>query len=372
MKGNNSIYKIGGFAVTGLLLNLVVTSAVLFIPFSAVKTARQDAWMVSIIGTFLGAYVLFIVYRLGSLFPGQTLFEYLPLIVGKIIGKILGIGYLIYLFYLTASVIREFLALLYGTGVYRLTPPYVIVLFFAAATTYGVLSGFEVIGRTVGVYAFIISIIVFFSITLALPYMKFEALLPMGEAGFPTILKSELVGLAYRSELLVLAMILPYIKNAREGFIAANIANVLIGFFTSIIMIAMVTVLGVETTSRSIYALFFLPQFIPPTGITVFLVMTFVIAFWGKVSLLQFVLSDGIGKLFNLKSYQYIVLPVAALLVTFSFSFYKNVPDVLIRIPTTFPGVALLFGYIIPTVLLFIAWLRSKAQQKTASKALTR
>lgn len=364
---NNNIYKIGSFSLAGLLLCLVATTAVLFIPFSAAKIARQDAWMAPIIGTFLGAYILLIVYRLGILFPGKTLFEYLPLIVGKIFGKILGAGYIIYLFYLTSSVIREFLALLYGTGIFRLTPPTVVVLFFAAATTYAVLSGFEVIGRVIGIYAIIVSTIGLGSILLAVPYMKFDSLLPIGEAGFRAILKSEWVGLAYRGELLILSMILPYVKNERAGFIAANIANVLISFFIFNIIIAMITVLGVPTTARSIYALFYLPYFIPPTGITVFLVAIFVAAFWGKIALLQFVLSDGIGKLFNLKSYHYIVLPVAALLMVWSFSFYKNIPDVLVRIPTTFPGVALLFAYIIPTLLLLIAWVRTKFGSATDS-----
>ena len=148
---NNNIHKIDGFSVNWLLLNLVGTTAALFIPFSATIVARQDAWMAPIVGTLYGAYVLYIVYRLGTLFPGKTFFEYLPLIIGNIAGKILGVAYILFLFYLTSSVIREFVALLYGTGTYKLTPPTVIALVFLAATTYVVLSGFEVIGRTGGI-----------------------------------------------------------------------------------------------------------------------------------------------------------------------------------------------------------------------------
>lgn len=357
---SNNIYKIDGFSITWLLLNLVGTTAALFIPFSAATIARQDAWMAPVFGTLYGAYVLYIVYRLGTLFPGKTFFEYLPLIIGNITGKILGVAYILFLFYLTSSVIREFLALLYGTGTYKLTPPTVIALVFLAATTYVVLSGFEVIGRTVGIYGFIVSIIVTLFIILAIPDMKFASLLPFGEAGFKTIVKSELVGFAYRSELLILAMILPYVKSNREGYIAANIANLLLTYFMVIIIISMVTVLGVETTNRSIYAVFFLADFVPPIGIKVFLVTTFVAAFWGKVALLQFVLSDGIAKTFGLKSYHYIVLPVAALLLVLSFTFYKNIPDLLVKIPATFPGVALFFGYLIPTLLLLIAWVKNR------------
>jgi len=357
---DNHIYKIDGFSLTWILVNLMGTTAALFIPFSATTIASHDAWMAPIIGALYGAYAIFIVYRLGILFPGKTFFEYLPLIVGKVTGKILGLAYVIFLFYLTSSVIREFLALLYGTGTYRLTPPIVIVLIFMAATTYVVLAGIEVIGRTVGLYALFIGTILTLFIIMAIPYMKFDSLLPIGEAGLRVIAKGEVVGFAYRSELFLLAMILPYVRSNREGYIAANIANLLLTYFMVIIIVAMISVLGVETTSRSIYAVFFLADFVPPIGIKVFLVTTFMAAFWGKVALLQFILSDGIAKTLALKSYHYIALPVAALLVALSFNFYMNIPDLLTSIPKTFPGVALFFGYLIPTLLLLIAWVRSK------------
>jgi len=357
---NDDIQKIDGYSLTWILVNLMGTTAALFIPFSAATIAGHDAWMAPLVGALYGAYAIFIVYRLADLFPGKTFFEYLPLIVGKAAGKILGLAYVVFLFYLTSSVIREFLALLYGTGTYKLTPPLVIIIIFMAATTYVVLAGIEVIGRTVGIYTLIVGIIVTIFIIMAIPYMKFDSLLPWGEAGLMAIVKSEVVGFAYRSELFLLAMILPYVRSNREGYIAAQIANLLLTYFIFIIIIAMITVLGVETTRRSIYAVFFLADFIPPIGIKVFLVTTFVAAFWGKVALLQFILNDGIAKTLGLKSYHYIALPIAALLLALSFNFYKSIPEMLVSIPKTFPGVALCFGYLIPTLLLLIAWIRSK------------
>lgn len=357
---NDDIQKIDGFSLTWILVNLMGTTAALFIPFSAATIAGHDAWMAPFIGALYGAYAIYIVYRLANLFPGKTFFEYLPLIVGKAAGKILGLAYIVFLFYLTSSVIREFLALLYGTGTYKLTPPIVIIIIFMAATTYVVLAGIEVIGRTLGIYGLIIGTIVTIFIIMAIPYMKFDSLLPWGEAGLKAIVKGEVVGFAYRSELFLLAMILPYVRSNREGYIAANIANLLLTYFIAIIIVSMITVLGVETTKRSIYAVFFLADFVPPIGIKVFLVTTFVAAFWGKVALLQFMLNDGIAKTLALKSYHYIALPVAALLLALSFSFYKSIPEMLVSIPKTFPGVALCFGYLIPTLLLLIAWIRSK------------
>lgn len=173
--------------------------------------------------------------------------------------------------------------------------------------------------------------------------------------------------MAYRGELFILAMILPYMKSPREGLIAGNIANIVLTFMLAGMTMTMITVLGVETTRRSIYALFFLGDFIPPIGIKIYLLALWVITFWMKIMLLQFTISDGISHLLNLKSYRYIVIPAAALLVVLSFDFYKNVPDLLVSIPGTFPGVALFFEYLIPTLLLVIAWIKSKSSHKANS-----
>jgi len=346
--------------MTGLLMNLVGTTAVLFTPFSTAVAAKQDGWMGSILATVYAAFIIYIVYRLGMLFPDKSLIEYLPLILGKVAGKILGVLYIIFLFYLTSSVLREAMAIFLGTGAYKFTPPIVLSIVLVIASTYGLLLGFEVISRTMGIYLVLIASFYVLTLCLAIPYMKLETLLPMGEAGFANIFKASLVPFAYRGELFLLAMVLPFMKSPREGFIAANIANILLGILISFMVLTMIVVLGAETTGRSIYALFFLADFIPPIGTKIYLLSFWVVAFWGKIMLLQFIISNGISQLLNLKSYHYIVIPVGALLVVLSFTFYKNVPDMLISIPATFPGVALFFEYLIPTLLLIIALVKSK------------
>jgi len=355
------------FSVTSMLVNLVAATAILFGSISTVKMSQHDGWMSSILATLYGSYIVYIVYRLGMMFPGKTFIEYLPLIVGKIAGKILGAIYIVFFFYLTSSVLRIALALFYGTGAYKLTPPIVLALLLIIVSTYAVLSGFEVISRVMSIYFPVIAVFYILTICLAIPYMKLHALLPLGEAGFANVFKGSVVGFAYRGELFILAMILPYMKAPRDGLIAGNIASILLSFFLAGITITMVAVLGVETTIRSTYAIFFLGDFIPPIGIKIFLISLWIVAFWGKISILQFTICSGISQLLNLKSYNYVVLPVAALLVVLSFSFYRNVPDMLISIPATFPGVALFLEFLIPTLLLIIAWTKLKFSNNSES-----
>jgi spore germination protein KB len=221
------------------------------------------------------------------------------------------------------------------------------------------------------IYWLIIGVFYCATLFLAIPYMKIENLLPLGEAGFAAIIKSSVVPFAYYGEFFILAMILPYLKNPREGLKAGNIANIILTIFLTTMVISMITVLGVDTTSRSIFALFFLGDYIPPIGIKIYLLSMWVVAFWGKIMLLQFIICSGLSQLLNLKSYRYVILPVAALLVVLSFNFYRSVPIMLISIPATFPGVALFFEYLIPTLLLVIAWIKLKFSNNASSAPAT-
>lgn len=364
MKSNKETVKIDGFSLEGLIRNSLTTTVVLFAPITVSQIAGHDGWMSSIIITVSAACLLYILYYLSNEFPGQTLIEYLPLILGKAVGKIVGQGYIVFIIYLTGSVIREALALFYSTGVFTFTPEIVVVLLLVVGSSYGVAAGIEVIARTMGFYFVLIGIIYLTFIGIAVPHIKWDAFLPVGEAGFMTILQSTMIGHSYRGELFLLAMLFPYCRSNREGYIAGNIANLMVAFTLFITIIACVGILGEETTARSLFAPFLLADFIQPVGIKVFLLTVWVVGFWGKITLLQFCLTDGIAKFFGLQEPKAMITPIAIILVVFALTFYKNATDVFESISLTFPGAGLFFEYLIPTFLFMVVILKGRLVTK--------
>lgn len=360
MNHESGVYKTGTYPLLGLLVNTIGTTAALFVPLSAVTIARQDGWMALFIAGLGASYVVYIVFRLGGLYSDKTLIEYLPLILGKSGGKLLGLAYIIFFFYIGSSVIREANALFFGTGVFRLTPEFIIALLLMVTSTYAVAAGFEVICRVLSIYWLVIATMLTIFYILAIPYMDFSALKPVGEVAFLDLLKSTLIPNAYMGEVFVLAMLFPYIKTPRTVLVAGNIAIVILIYHLVLMIISMITTLGVDTTTRSLYAPFLLADIIQPIGIKAMLVSLWVLALWGKITVFQFILTDGIAKYLSIKRYHIIILPVAVIMLVFSFTFYENISDMLESIPQTFPGTALFMEYIIPTVLLIIALLKSK------------
>ncbi|OPX87159.1 MAG: Spore germination protein YndE [Pelotomaculum sp. PtaB.Bin104] len=364
MSNDHAGYKIDGHMTFALLLNYINATAVLLV-LAPVRVAGHDSWMSPVIVTPSAAYLIFVVYQLDKLYPGKTIIEYLPLLLGNILGKAVGLGYVLFFAWIGATVIKEFTALIFGTGVFTLTPEIIVILLLIIATTYATAHGLEVIGRVMSLFWLIIVLIYLIFIIQVLPYIKVSALLPVGEAGLYDILKSSFVAHGFRGEYIILAMLSPYIRSSREALLSANIANIMTTFIILVTLIAAITVMGVGITARSYFTPFNIADFLPTVGIKSFLVFTWIIGFWGKAALSQFVVTDGLVKLLGLREQRPIILPVAVLLVVFSLTFYENSTDLFETISRVLPGMGLFFEYLIPTLLLIAGLIRRKAHHRT-------
>ncbi|MEQ8200211.1 MAG: endospore germination permease [Syntrophomonadaceae bacterium] len=361
--------KIGGYMLASILLMFDTTTAILFIPPVVAQIAGRDGWMAPLITIPAAVYIVLVTVKLGSLFPGKTIIEYLPLVLGKVLGKIVAWGYLLFLFYLVATVLREAMALLYGTGIFRQTPVQAAALLLVLATTYATASGLESISRTIWYYCVFIVLAYTLYLLGAVPFMNFNELLPVGEAGFNTIMKSTLTPHAYRGELVIIAFLYPYIKNHKEALLGSLSAIALISFFITASIVACMTIMGVEVTSRVYYSAFFLADYIPTSGLKIVFVTIWVIALWGKLTIGQFLITIGMAQVCGFKDYRPLTISVGIMLLVFAEVFYSNTTEMFLSVPATFPGIALFFEYLIPGLLLLIAWLKIKASRGVSPNA---
>ncbi|MDD3654088.1 MAG: GerAB/ArcD/ProY family transporter [Desulfotomaculaceae bacterium] len=159
MSNDQAGYKIDGYMTFALLLNYISATAVLVVPLTVARVAGHDGWISTVIVTLGVTYLIFVVYWLGKLYPGKTIIEYLPLLLGNILGKAVGLGYVLFFAWIGATVIKEFTALIFGTGVFTLTPEIFVILMLIIATTYATAHGLEVIGRVISVFWVLMGII---------------------------------------------------------------------------------------------------------------------------------------------------------------------------------------------------------------------
>lgn len=357
---DDNVKKIGGYSVIALMVTFIGASAVLFIPYGTTAIAKQDAWMAPLLVFPSSVYVIWVVCWLGSLFPDKGFIEYLPLIVGKWLGKLLGLSYVLFFTYFSASVVREALAFLYGVGIFRVTPGLAISLLLMLATTYAIASGIESMSRSIW-YLWLITVVFFaLAVFMALPMVKISGLMPIGESGTKAILKSSLLPNAFRGEIFWLVILFPYIRSKREALMGGLVATILLSIFISLTVVLCITIMGVETTAQTYFSVFSLGDYLESTGIKAVLATIWIIFFWGKITLGQFSLTIGLSQLCGFKDHRALILPVAMMLLIFSQAFYPNTTDLISSVKNTFTGMGLTFEYILPTALLIVAIIKQK------------
>ncbi|MGE5629497.1 MAG: GerAB/ArcD/ProY family transporter, partial [Caulobacteraceae bacterium] len=74
------------------LLNttLIIATADVFLPAFVAQEAKQDSWIAVIIGTVTAGVIINILITLGLKYPDKTLTEYSCDILGKPLGRVIG------------------------------------------------------------------------------------------------------------------------------------------------------------------------------------------------------------------------------------------------------------------------------------------
>lgn len=350
-----------------LLANLVGATAIIFLPAITSQDAGRDSWLAPVISTLPGIYLALVIGALGKRFPGRTLIQYLQSVLSAWPGKAAGLFYLFFFLHTNGIIIREFGELLVSL-VMPNTPLIVFHSVILLLCAWAIRGGLEVLARVLAVtWPFLVFLFVA-SVLLAFNEMDFSYLLPVLENGIPPVLKSSLAPTAWRGEIIVLAMFLPFLTNPGKGKRCALISVFLIGIILTADAIANTVVFG-PSTARLTFPTFSLIRMVSVSNflerIESVIVALWVIGMFSKISLFYYVTVLGTAQLFNLKDYRPLVFPMGVLLAALSIQVAANAGELVDYITKPFPPFAYVFEYIIPTILLAISYFQKPQNLKT-------
>lgn len=336
------------------------------------STAKQDAWITILLG-MIGGITLFIVYhRLFLFYPDLPLTSYVQKIVGKWMGRILALLYIVYFIYIAGRVLRDFGELLTAT-IYTNTPLIFLITVLMITILYAINKGFEVIAR-VGelffVVVYLMAIAGFFLIIFS-GLIHLENLKPMVENGWMPILKTtmrETLTFPF-GEMIVFTMLLPYLNKPEKAKVMCILGMVLSGINITIASVINVATLGVDLFVRAPYPLLAtvgkiqLAQFIE--RLDVLFMLYLMIAGFIKVAIFYYAAVIGTADLFNFKDYRKLTLPIGTIVLFAAMVMAQNYME---HIKEGLDVVPILLHWplqiIIPVLLLVIAYLRKKISQK--------
>ncbi|MCP3764767.1 spore germination protein [Domibacillus sp. A3M-37] len=338
----------------------------LFLPVGI--TARQDIWLAFLVGMAGGFCLYLVYYGLYLYYPEIPLTEYAQKILGKALGRILAFLYVLYFMYLAARVVRDFGELLI-INFFPDTPLFVVNALLVLVIMYTVSKGIEVLART-GELLFPLLIFIFLSSLLLLGLsgvIQHANIKPVLEEGYLPVLKTAFKETLYFpfGEVLVFAMILPYLNRPKKAKQTGLFALAVSGLILALTKALNVSVLGVDLVQRSDFPLLSAIQTIEVAEflerLDIFFLLTTLITVFFKVSVYFYAAVTGAANLFAIKKSSQLVYPFGAVLlflsITMASNYTEHIQEGLHIVPLY---MHLPFQVIIPAFFLVIAFFKNK------------
>lgn len=358
--------KITNSAAVCVIIATILPTSTVFLPAIMFKYARQDSWISVVALTFFGFIAALIIAFLGMRFSGRTIIQYSEDIVGKVLGKVIGLVYILSFIYLNAAILREF-SNMFNTAFMPETPARVFAVGIVLASAYAVRGGLEVLARTcefVTPMSLLILVISFIMIYQEIDVMSF---LPVLERGFIPILQGTYIATIFFGEVIVMTMVIPFLNRPFKAGRSMVLAVLISGIFQLLITASMIGVFGCFSGSMEFPTLQ-LVRYIRVADlldrIEPFIVLIWVAGAIVKVGVLHYCAVLGIAQWLNLKEYHALILPVGALLITLSTILWENVIQLSHIIVSVLPPYGLALEVGLPFVLLVVARLRGMGDRQ--------
>ncbi|HEO8419560.1 GerAB/ArcD/ProY family transporter [Niallia sp. FSL W8-0635] len=341
--------------------------------------AKRDAWLVVLIGMFVGLIIMSFYLYLMSLLPGKNIYEIMEYCFSRKIAVFLALIYLSYFIYIAARIIRDFGELI-TSAILPATPIEFTIFTLMLVIGYILYLGIEVLGRTAEIFSPYMFLFVFllFILLYAGDKINLTNVQPILSTGFKPIIKStfpSIIAFPY-GELIAFTVILAHIGDFKVGrkicLISVFIASLIL--LSSVFLI--IATLGENTAVRANFPLLIAARLVSIgeflERIDVLVVFIMMLGILIKSSVFLYGGLKGIEYIFKLP-YRYFAMPVSFIVSMFSifisldFSDHivegLNVDIFLLHVPLQFA-----FPIFIVAVLLVKKW-KEQRNEKRGLKA---
>jgi len=361
--------KISERQLAWLMTTVLVATVIYFVPQIGARSVQHDTWLTAIIATVWGVLNVLVIMGLARLFPGLTLIEYVPIIIGKFFGKILGILYASWFLLIGAFILRE-LGMLLNIAVMPYTPTAVFTVTGIAVVYYAMRSGLEVWTRANEILLPIIVLAIVAVIFLPLPSMDFRRLLPVGDHSLGSLLAFSLVSASWRGEVFLVSMFLPALSTFKHSSRNMLLVVILVGVVLAGIEIAAVATFGGVETGRLELPVFSLARMISLgkvlDRVEVLVVFTWILGNFVKLCVFMYCFLLSSSQLVGSQRYTSLLFPASVLFVALADNELRSVGEFTDFLANVWAGYAILsFELVIPLLLYLIAYARFNIKRGT-------
>lgn len=369
MRMQNRI-SFGKWEAATLLINLICTKLFLYFARMTVEDAGTAGWIMTIYISILVLILYTILMKLLDKFEGKDLIDISEIAGGKLLRTVTGLVITASLFYLSATVLREFCEDIKVVSLPS-SPISYIMMFFTVGIIVGSFLGIEAIIRY---HAIIVPVILagFLIIVLGvIPQMDFTNALPvLGNGTYPILVKG-FSRISVFGELMVLFLLPPFIGSSRNvrrvGYIAIGVSS----FFLIIGSLAYILTFPYPSNMETFLPVYQLARLINMGRFFERIEAIFVF-FWAMAAFIYltsvfFFMTYAFSKTAGLKYMRPLILPFG--IIVFSAAFIP--PNLIIVIKMNsqfFSRYAWLVTFVFTGLILLAGFVRKNSQKGRADK----
>ena len=359
--------RVTSFQMFILIVSAINAVEILILPRSLAETVGPDGWAVLIGGHTLSAVAVLIIAKLGLLYPDETIVEYAPKILGKLLGGLVAIAPAILWWLIAARIVRQFADFI--QLILPQTPIETIIITMLLVTAYIARHGIEPIARVNEIVFPIFLSLVGLLVSGALFQCDFRNLLPLLNTS-PKKLAIEIVNTSFGLEGQgIMIMLLPFMafpKKAYQVALGALACN--LGIRLSLFVVT-IGLFGVELVKTLVWPIEELTRSLSIGGTVVSRFDSIFTALWVAVALTSILIfhylsSLTLSRVMKFREPSITMLPLVPLLFLTALA-----PDSIVmteELSGFLAGITGVYTFTVPPLLLLVSYVRGT--HKTTEK----
>ncbi|WP_373232706.1 endospore germination permease [Cohnella sp.] len=324
--------KVTGLQIYWMIAIMDLGMALIMTLSPSLQAAKQDVWLSILVSGSIVLIVTLLVTNVANLYPGQTLIQFSQAILGKFVGSIVIVIYMVQWYTIIPIVLRQFNDLV-EILLLPATPKLAILLIMIALVVYVTYSGgIEGIARCSEFLGPIIILMVILVLVASIKNIEMKNLLPIYvDSGAIAIIKGSLAPASYLGHAVEYLMLAAFLSiPTRKGVPYAYWSVITAVFFVFISVIVTVSSIGVNLSPKMWYPFFemtrkitlwgFLENFDP------FTIVIWICSVFIKLAIYLFITAYGTAQFLRIKNWRILIWFIAPVMVGFAL-FPKNVVE---------------------------------------------
>lgn len=346
-----------------LILILALSVSLFSLPSILIGRAKQDVWIVILIALGIDAVVAVVLYVLGLRYPNQTIFEYSEEILGRFLGKGVGLIFAIFFLLMTAIILNTITTLL-TTAVMPETPKTVFYLVMLLVGAYAVNAGLEPIGRLSELIGPLVVFCLLLSPALNINHIKLENLKPVFQLSLLKDLEYSLLPGSLYGICIIMSVFMAY-HNDPKNTLKAKLGGLVTGTLLIIFnFLTVIMVFGADLGSQLRFPLYSLAQMIE-IGDFFERLEPIVMFFWIaagfiSITMLYYVSTLGFAQLLSLPDYKPLTPLIGGAIFILSMIMFPNITAKDALVKGILPYLALSVEGGLTTLLLLVSLFRHR------------